>query len=67
MRSHFVLASTFTHHKNHVYSCLWEGTCTLTKKKILVDDLPLCSPRKTSLNFLNGLLKSAEADIVIPH
>ena len=25
--------------------------------------LPLCSPRKTSLNFLKGLLKSAEADM----
>ena len=25
--------------------------------------LPLCSPKKTSLNFLSGLLKSAEADI----
>lgn len=26
--------------------------------------LPLCSPRKTSLNFLKGLLNSAAADII---
>ena len=26
--------------------------------------LPLCSPRKTSLNFLKGLLNSADADII---
>ncbi len=25
---------------------------------------PLCSPKKTSLNFLRGLLKSADADMI---
>lgn len=30
----------------------------------MLHNLPLCSPRKTNLNFLKGLLKSADADML---